>query len=248
MPEINNSKYLVQMDWNDVPHLSDDEKQKILDSTPIHIRAARSKGIPSMGAGAIYPIPEDEITVESFKIPDFWPRAGGMDVGWNRTAAIWAAIDRENGVTYLTAEYYRSQAEPVIHSTGIKTRGDWIPLAIDPASAGSSQVDGKSLLEIYRELGLDLVEADNAVEAGIHKVWNMLSTGELKVFNTLRNFFMEYRLYRRDEKGKVIKEHDHLMDSLRYLVMTGLDSAITKPRSLKQLRSQNVEANPYTGY
>jgi hypothetical protein len=35
------------------------------------------------------------------RIPDSWPRAFGMDVGWNRTAVVWGARDPGSGVIYL---------------------------------------------------------------------------------------------------------------------------------------------------
>ena len=41
-----------------------------------------------------------------------------------------------------------------------------------------------------------------------------------KVFTTLMHWRKEFRLYRRDEKGKIVKENDHLMDAKRYLVNT----------------------------
>ena len=37
------------------------------------------------------------------------------------------------------------------------------------------------------------------------------------------------RLYRRDEKGKVVKDFDHCVDSLRYLVMEMHEILQTKP-------------------
>jgi hypothetical protein len=54
-----------------------------------------------------------------------------------------------------------------------------------------------------------------------------LSGGKLKVFRSLNNWLSEFRLYRRDEKGAVVKAQDHLMDSTRYLIMSGLDIATT---------------------
>jgi ATP-dependent Clp protease protease subunit len=47
----------------------------------------------------------------------------------------------------------------------------------------------------------------------------------LKLRESLNNILGEYRLYRRDDKGKVVKEHDHALDALRYLVMSGRDIA-----------------------
>ena len=215
--------------WDDVPHLSEQDKSDMEKSLPPHQRDARRKGIPSLGSGAIYPLPEEDIKVAPFVIPKHWPRAYGMDVGWNRTAAIWGATDRDSGVTYLYAEHYRGQAEPSIHASAIKKCGDWIPGAIDPASRGRAQKDGEQLLELYQNEGLLLSLADNGVETGIHRTFEMLSTGQLKVFSTLQSWFKEFRIYRRDEKGKIIKANDHLMDATRYFAMTGIDIAITKP-------------------
>ncbi len=221
----NGSKYVVMATWDDAPHLDDATKAELWESIPPFQRDARSKGIPQLGSGAIYPVLESEITVRDFAIPDHWPRAFSLDVGWNRTAAIWGAWDLETGTLYLYSEYYRSQAEPIIHVQGIKSRGSWIHGVIDPASRGRSQADGTQLLSLYEDLGLVLQPADNGVESGIYKVWQGLSTGKIKVFSSLQNWFAEFRMYRRDEKGKVVKDFDHLMDTTRYLVTSGREVA-----------------------
>lgn len=229
MPEITSSRYSVNASWDDVPHLDDATKRELWESTPPHLRDARAKGIPSLGSGAIYPVPIEEIEVQPFRIPDYWPRAYALDVGWNRTAGLWGAWDTSVDVLYLYAEHYAGQAVPAVHAEAIKARGDWIKGVIDPASRGRSQADGERLYETYRALGLKLAPADNAVEAGIYKVWQRLVTGRLKIFSTLQNFKAEYRLYRRDENGKIVKKFDHLMDCGRYLENSGRAVASVKP-------------------
>lgn len=223
------SKFVVMATWDDAPHLSQEAKDELWKSLPPHQRDARSKGVPQLGSGAIYPVPETDIICEPFQIPDHWPRAYGLDVGWNRTAAVWAALDRESSTTYLYHEYYRGQAEPSVHADGIKAVGDWIPGVIDPASRGRGQRDGAQLVQDYADLGLRLQFASNTVESGLYDVWQRLSAGKLKVFKNLGNWLAEFRLYRRDEKGRIVKENDHLMDASRYLVVSGLEQAITKP-------------------
>ncbi|MHB1956050.1 MAG: terminase large subunit domain-containing protein [Sulfobacillus sp.] len=232
------SKCVVMASWDDVPHLSDAAKRDLLASIPPFQRDARSKGIPQLGAGAIYPVPESEFVIDDFALPDHFPRAYGMDVGWNRTAAPWAAWDRQADIVYLYAEHYRGQAEPAVHAEAIKARGAWIPGVIDPAARGRSQDDGRRLLELYGKsgLGLDLEIADNAVEAGIYQVWMRLSTGRLKVFRSMTNWLSEFRLYRRDEKGRIVKQNDHLMDATRYLIMSGLSRAKVKPAPKEERR------------
>lgn len=229
MPEISGSKYLVTCGWDDVPHLDAKAKADLLDATPPHLRDARSKGIPSLGSGAIYPVAESEIVIAPFKIPGFFPRAYALDVGWNKTAAIWGAKDPDANVIYLYSEYYKGQAEPSIHAQAIRARGDWIKGCVDPASRGRSQKDGQQLFDIYQDLGLHLVPAQNAVESGIYDVWQRLSGGGLRIFSSLLNTLAEYRLYRRDENGKIVKEFDHLMDAMRYLVVNFDRIAQTEP-------------------
>lgn len=227
------SKYVVNATWDDVPHLSTAEKAELLKSIPPYQRDARSRGLPVLGAGIIYPVEEDVYLVDPFTLPKHWLRAYGMDVGWNWTAAVWGAYDREASTWYLYHEYKRGQAEPSIHAQAIKGPGDWIRGVIDPAANGRSQVDGQRLLDIYGDgedgLGLHLSLANNAVESGIYDVWEGLSTGRIKAFRSLSQWRNEIRLYRRDEKGRIVKVNDHLMDATRYLRASGLEVAEPVP-------------------
>lgn len=225
------SKSCVFVEWEDVPHLPKETKEAILASIPAWQRDSRTKGVPQLGAGAIYQVPESDFVISGFEIPRHYVRCFGMDVGWNRTAAIWGAYDRETATLYIYDEYYRGQAEPSVHAAAISQRGKWIPGAIDPAARGRMQTDGSRLLELYQNLGLDLEIAENAREAGIYRVWEMLSQGRIKVFRSCSNTLSEYRLYRRDEKGQVVKKNDHLMDALRYLVMSGIERAKLEPNT-----------------
>lgn len=211
------SKYVVMATWDDAPHLTKEAKGELWASIPPFQRDARSKGIPQLGAGAIYPVAEDDLLVDPFIIPPHWPKGYGMDVGWHSTAAVWGALNRDTDTLYLTHEYKSSHVEPSVHVHGIKAPGDWLPGFIDPASRGRSQKDGSQLFADYSKLGLHLQLADHGVESGLYSVWNRMATGRLKVFRSMTRWLAEFRLYRRDEDGKVVKENDHLMDATRYL-------------------------------
>lgn len=212
------NKAVIQLGWDDIPWLTPEVKQRLLDDTPLHLRDARSKGIPSMGMGSVYPIPVEEILVEPFTIPDNWPRMYALDVGWNRTAAIWAALDPQTDTIYFYDEHYMGQEMPPVHAYAIRSRGEWVTGVIDPASRGRSQVDGQKLLTNYKDLGLTLFTAKNEFESGLLAVLQRLTARKIRVFKTLINFQKEYLLYRRDKNGKVIKENDHLLDCMRYVV------------------------------
>lgn len=231
-------KAIIQAGWNDAPWLDEDEKNKILDGSEPHLRETRSTGVPSMGSGNVYPLSIEGMLVDPFPIPAHFKRLYAFDVGWNRTAALWGALDPNTDTLYLYDEHYVQHQPPAVHAHSIRSRGEWIPGVIDPASKGKSQGDGTQLFETYRNLGLKVSEADNAVEPGIQEVWQRMAAGKLKVFNHMHNFAKEYVLYRRDDKGKIIKEKDHLMDCLRYLVVS-----LRKARSIDQI----VKAPVYQG-
>lgn len=230
----NGSKMVVMATWDDAPHLTQKMKDELWASIPPFQRDARSKGIPQLGAGAIYPVPETDVLVEDFPIPDFWPRGGSLDVGWKRTSAGLWALDRDNDVLYRTGEHYRGEAEPSAHVHAIKERTRWrFPFVMDPAARGRSQVDGQQLMQMYKDLGLDVTSAINAVEAGIQETWERLTTGRLKVFKSCQNWIYEFRLYRRDEKGRIVKVNDHAMDDTRYMCMSGIERMKVKPPETK---------------
>jgi Terminase RNaseH-like domain len=224
-------KYTVNAGWDDVPHLSEAEKAQQLAGYQPYQRDARSKGLPVLGAGAIYPISEDYILVDPFPIPDWMPQCYALDVGWRRTAALWAAHDINQDVVYLYSEYYRAEAEPPVHANAIASRGKWIPGVIDPASRGRGQRDGERLIRVYHELGLELLfPSANDLEAGIYECWIRLSTGRMKVFRSCANWLAEYRFYQRDEKGRIKDDqNDHLMDTMRYIILSGLARAVVRP-------------------
>lgn len=224
------NRFVINVGWNDVPHLSEQWKKDAAASYKPHERDARTKGLPCLGAGAIYPYLESDIVVQPFKIPEFWPKGYGMDVGINRTAVCWVAKDPNSGTFYIYSEYYAADGIPAVHASAIKSRGDWMTGVIDPSSDRRSPTDGKNLLHIFFAEGLRLVKADNAMESGMAAVCQLFETGRLKVFSTCTHWFDEFRKYRRDTKGEIPRHlQDHLMDAMRYFFVTGVYYMDTEP-------------------
>lgn len=77
------SKFVVTCSWSDAPHLSEKDKAELRASIPPYQLDARSKGIPMLGSGAIYPVPEADFLCDDFKIPDYFVQSYALDVGWN---------------------------------------------------------------------------------------------------------------------------------------------------------------------
>lgn len=241
-------KAAVFCEWSESPHLTEDMKEAILASIPPWQRESRTKGIPSLGAGLIFPIPEEEFTIVPCELRKEWPRIFALDVGWKVNACLFGAVDRETDTLYIYDEIYKANSEPAVVAAAIRARGEWIPGVIDPAARGRSVKDGTALLSVYRGLGLEVMPAINTVEAGITSVWERLAEGRIKIFKTCQNTIAEYRLYRRDENGKVVKQNDHAMDALRYMVMSGLQRAITEPMGKNGKRWFDWEPADYPWY
>lgn len=221
--------HVTNITWDDVPHLTEEQKAEYLRKTPGYLRDARSKGIPASGVGRIYPVDPKDYTVKPFTLPDYWPRVFGADLGFHCTAVLWGAHDRDNDIVYVYSEHYRHEAEPPIHAAAIKARGVWIPGVGDVA--GTSQINGDKFIEIYRDNGIRMKLPNKAVDGGISEVLDRMSTGRLKIFSTCENVLKELLGYSYDEKQKVIKANDHACDALRYLIVSGLDLAKTKSYS-----------------
>lgn len=215
--------------WDDAPHLDEKTKLQMLSDLPPWQRLSRSRGIPSLGSGVIYPIDPSEYTISPIEIPPNWLKIAALDVGWKRTAALFISINPNDGVMYITSEHYRGDAEPVIHAEAIKSRGAY-PIAIDPAAHGRSQIDGENLFKMYEDMGLELYNANKAVESGLATTWSHLSFGKIKIFNNCTNLLSELKTYRRDDKGHIVKSNDHLCDCLRYAVMTKDIAKVYKPK------------------
>ncbi len=207
-------RIVFNADWNDAAHISDEAKEDLLKSIQPYQREARMRGIPTLGAGAIYPFSESDISVNDIEggCPKHWPRGFGMDCALSGvTAIVWGAWDRETDTVYIYSVYRRSQAETAVHVEAIKARGLWIP-GVGDASA-ILDADRNTFLDKYKSHKVNIELPDKSVESGISSMYDRFSAGKLKIFKSCRAFFEEFRLYNRDQKGKVIKKNDHCLDA-----------------------------------
>lgn len=238
--------FMVQAGWDDVPHLSAAAKAQMLEAYPEHEREARSKGVPMLGSGAVFPIAEDRITCEPRVIPKHWPEIGGLDFGWDHpTAAVKLAWDRDADCVYVTNAYRRSKEVPVIHAAAVRPWGDWLPWAWPHDGMQHDKGSGKALADQYRDAGLKMLaeqashdEGGNGVEAGIMDMLERMRTDRLKVFRGLLDWFEEFRTYHRKD-GLIVKVADDLMSATRYGVMM-LRFAKVRPAEGSRHRRPNL--------
>ncbi len=231
-------KWFIQIGWNDAPHITQAEIDRLSKKyLPSQLRA-RSRGEPTIGEGAIYQLDIEELLIDDQEIPDHWLRGYAMDVG--KTGVVWGALNKQTDVLHLVREYYSEIYDTTKHIAaikGVKDADAWMPGVIDPSSLQSSQIDGRRLYKVYADAGLNLATAENSVETGLDVVWGRMTTGRLKVFRSLNRWRNEYSRYHKIRvetltgiKSAVVKKDDHLMDATRYLCMSGIARMKTKPR------------------
>ena len=89
-------RHVTTMTIDDALHFTHEQREQIIRSYPTHEREARTRGVPTLGSGRIFPVSEEQIACERIDIPTHWPIIGGMDFGWDHPfAAVELAHDRD---------------------------------------------------------------------------------------------------------------------------------------------------------
>jgi phage terminase large subunit-like protein len=215
------------MTIDEAEHFDAEQRATIIRSYPAHERDARTKGVPTLGSGRIFPVSEESIKCEPFEIPDHFPRLGAMDFGWDHPfAAVELAWDREQDIVYVIKAHRLREATPVVHAGAIRSWGTALPWAW-PRDGRRETLEGAgiALAEQYTAQGLNMIfqhaqfeDGSVSVEAGLMQMLTRMETGKFKVFSSLLDWFEEFRLYHRKD-GKVVKEGDDLLAATRYGVM-----------------------------
>ncbi len=229
MDSPSSAQYFVNKGWSDAPHISKEKAERLLESYPEYQRDMRSKGIPMLGHGLIYQFSDDFISCDPFEIPDHFFVICGLDFGWDHPqAVIKLAHDRDNDIIYLV--YSWKQSKVSADDARGATRhaiGDYpISWPHDGLQHEKGRDDTKQLKEHYVEAGFNMLFeratfqcGSNSVETGIYEINNLLAKGKFKIFRGCFQAFEEFRTYHRDEKSKIVKTNDDIMDAIRYAYM-----------------------------
>lgn len=214
------------MTIDDAGHYTPEQRAAIIASYPEHEREARSKGIPVLGSGRVFPIAEENIRCDPMPIPSHWAKINGLDFGYDHPfAAVNCAWDKDADIFYICKEYRERIATPLIHSGAIKPWGVWIPCAWPHDGLQHDKGSGDELRRQYEGHGLNMLperstfpDGGFGVEAGISEMLQRMETKRWKVFATCGSWFGEFRLYHRKD-GLIVKLQDDLISASRYALM-----------------------------
>lgn len=223
------SQFFMMKGWSDAPHMTAEKRERMLAAYPEHQRDMRTKGVPMLGHGRIFDLAEEFITCDPFEIPDHWFVIDGMDFGWDHPQAhVQLVEDRDNERFYLVRSWKQSKVSANDAWGAVKSWAAGKPTAWphDGLQHEKGRDDAVQQKVHYSSAGFSMLpehatwqEGGNSVESGIYALNDLMAKGQFKVFRGNAEWLEEFRQYHRDEKGKVVKVRDDLLDATRYAYM-----------------------------
>lgn len=227
--------YLKGATWDDAPHLGEEDKARLANSYRDHERDARTKGVPMMGEGAVFPVPDEQIKVQPFEIPAYWAQIKGCDFGIDHPAAgAHIAWDRDKDTIYLIDCYRKANETAPYHAAWLNKGDRRIPVAWPHDGMNREKSGGKTLADAYRQLGVNMLTksarypkapgdaSDKAgpqpVEPIVNEILDRMVTGRFKVFANCGEFLEEKRSYHRKD-GLIVPRRDDILKASFYAVM-----------------------------
>jgi hypothetical protein len=166
-------------------------------------------------------------------------RVGGLDFGVrNPFAAVWGVLDRDD-ILWLTGEHYCREQVLKYHVQHLPRDVMWYA---DPSGA-------REIKEL-RSADFKVRGGDNDLRTGIAALRARLQDGALKVLaGACPNLLAEAGLYHYDpaDKGrseKPVKEYDHALDALRYLISKIDARRMAKIRKTPRAEPPSDSASP----
>jgi microcystin-dependent protein len=195
--EPGSDRRVTQMTIDEAEHYTPEQRARIVASYAPHEREARARGMPMLGSGRVFPVPEETLATDAFAIPAHWPQIGGLDFGWDHPfAAVKLAWDRDADCVYVTSTCRMREATPVMLAASLKPWGEWLPWAWPHEGLQHSKDSGKPLADQYRNHGLKLLPeharfaphqdgspGSSGVEAGLMEMLDRMQSGRLRVFH-----------------------------------------------------------------
>jgi phage terminase large subunit-like protein len=224
-------------------------------------QATRLYGHDMQGSGAVFETPVEHIK-RRFDYRDFpaeWRwlaacdfRHSGNASGGHPFAYVLGCHSGTDGDVIHIVDAFKMFGLAESHVRRIKEHRFWrAPVAYGhDGGRGASLVDGETIAQLYRRLGLNMLREHATFfpgggynfESGITELENRFATGRLVVAAHLSQFFDEYQGYHR-VNGQVHKVDDDLLSATRFLCMQirsarraeSFEGFDTDPRSRAQL-------------
>lgn len=215
-PDPNTKTVTINFTIDDNTTLAPDFVERIKASTPSGMFYDRNiRGLWVSGEGIVYAdFDKERMTID--ELPDDLHYYCGVDWGFEHLGSITVWGDDNKGNTYLVKEitaqhkfiaWWVEQAKKVQQEYGRN-----VIFYVDSARPDNYAE--------FVKAGIRTVNAKKDRQAGVESVAELIKTGNFFVYSKgVDQFYDEIYQYVWDERtGEPIKEHDHVMDSMRYAI------------------------------
>ncbi|EDT6685481.1 hypothetical protein UJ50_004563 [Salmonella enterica subsp. enterica] len=169
--------YFQSATWDDAPHLTEDDKNRLLAGYPEYQRELRSKGVPVLGSGAAYPFNDGEIngvlTESTIKANPFRYRLlWSCDFGYSSntdadpSTLVLSAHDIEDNKTYIIKEWNSKQdakqnrlAHMPDHMAKVILNSSFPNAPLQVPHDGKRQIEGTNTTRLaeFKRLGVNVI-------------------------------------------------------------------------------------------
>lgn len=215
-PDPNTKTVTINFTIDDNTTLAPDFVERIKASTPSGMFYDRNiRGLWVSGEGIVYAdFDKERMTID--ELPDDLHYYCGVDWGFEHLGSITVWGDDNKGNTYLVKE--------------VTAQHKFIAWWVEQAKKVQSEYGRNVIFYVdsarpdnYAEFvkaGIRTVNAKKDRQAGVESVAELIKTGNFFVYSKgVDQFYDEIYQYVWDERtGEPIKEHDHIMDSMRYAI------------------------------
>jgi phage terminase large subunit-like protein len=225
---------VVTVDMADNPTLGAKEIELALAGMSREEKAARKEGKFIALHGLIYADFHRDTHVTSERpIPENVNVVVGIDPGLrNFAGVIWAYLTPDDTMVVFREGYYHGLTAKQVCREILETNEDLginpIYYVIDPAARNKEHQTGRSTQMEYADNGIVTIAGQNSVSAGINRVRERFQNERLFIQSNCTHLIDELQKYRwrkpprtgEDGREAPVKKDDHLMDALRYAVMS----------------------------
>lgn len=240
----------VNITLYEAEHLSEAQRQKIIDGYPAHEKEARINGTPMMGEGRVFDgISQEMITEETLEyLPPHWVKLWGIDFGINHPfAAVLIAWDKDNDCIHILNALRMRDALPLQHAAAMKPIALNVPVAWPHDGHVRDKGGGDPLSTLYRKEGLRMLpthathpDGSISTEAAIAEMQARMTTGRLRVAKHLSDWLEEFREYHRKD-GMIVKQRDDLLSAtMKALMMKRYAQAVPLGGNKKPRRGDGI--------
>lgn len=227
MDEPSVDRGYVHMTIDDALHIKPEDRQKIIDGYLPHQREARARGIPLLGSGVIFTMPEDSVTEPAIRdVPQYWVKLWGIDFGighpFGAALILW---DKDTDIIHVHHAFKIADALPINHASAMKPIGADVPVAWPQDGTQREKSSGEELASSYKKEGLRTLPehatwpgGGNSTEAGVLEMQEREKNGKIKYASHLTELMEERRFYHRKD-GLIVKTKDDILSAVRVAIM-----------------------------